>query len=76
MTWGNAHYSFKWKTQVAKSHRNSDFNCENKHIKTFLKWKEMHQNIYSSYDDRIMDFCFLCNFLISQVFCIEHVSIL
>lgn len=33
----------------------------------------MYQNIYSSYGDRIMDFCFLCNFLISQMFYIEHV---
>ena len=36
----------------------------------------MYQNIYSSYGDRIMGFCFLCNFLISQMFYIEHVSIL
>lgn len=33
----------------------------------------MHKNIYSSYGDRIMDFCFLCNVLISQMFYIKHV---
>lgn len=37
MTWENAHYIFKWKTQGAKSHSNSDLNCENKYIKAFLK---------------------------------------
>lgn len=76
MSWENAHYIFKWKSRGAKSHRNSDLNCENKYIKAFVKWKETHQNIYGSYGDGIMDFCFLCNFLISQTFYIEHVIIL